>query len=113
MKIRQATRDDFIQLYGAAPPRSVYALVGEQDDGSIAGIGGVYFDRVHIAFCDLRVDPKHYPISMMKAAKRIMSEVRRRQSMVMATPDNPETAVRFLEHLGFTHYRGEWFRWTQ
>lgn len=83
--------------------------------GKIVGCGGVaYVDGRVIAFCDFKPSARKYKISIVKAALKIIGEVRARGCRVMYAdidPDEPG-AVRWVTSMGFKPtMKPQLYRW--
>lgn len=101
--VRWATRED-IDAFSPMPNKpTVKALVGEID-GRIIGIGGLFrMGGRWFAFVDLPPEARQHKMAIMRAAKRIMAEVRRmglRYVYTEADPSEPK-AIAWLMSLGF------------
>jgi hypothetical protein len=103
--IRPATAADLIAWYGAPPPYTVTALVGELE-GKVVAIGGVYRDAnavVGIAGVaqEMRQRKKDL-IRMIRAVKELLQKY----PVVLTFADVKEpTADSFIRHLGFEYVK--------
>lgn len=112
VRLRPATRADYVHIYGEPPKYTFRGIVGELDDGTLAGIGGILYGSTPLAFMDLRVDAREHRKALVKATKMLMEAAREQHLHVFAVPQDEETAPRFLEHFGFKPQHGGWYRWN-
>ena len=108
--IRPAGRRDLEKFYGTrgAVLPTVVALVGIVD-GEIVGVGGISRAQGRrIAFCDVTDAGRRYKMAIVRAGRRLMSDVaknaalHKRGANIFARLDpNQAGAERFLASLGF------------
>jgi hypothetical protein len=102
--LRPATRSDFDTLSAEPLPYRIRAFAGEAG-GDLLGIGGLAFppDGTVIAFLQAGAKARNYPVSLHRAALRVLGEARRlRIPRVVAVAENGvEAAARWLVRLGF------------
>jgi hypothetical protein len=55
IRARPATPEDFLEFYGKLPVRTTRAVVGEKEDGTIAGVAGYYLQgNVAVIYSDYK-----------------------------------------------------------
>lgn len=109
MEFRPATVDD-LKYFMETVPCTARAWAAEQD-GTIYGVGGVYYQHGHvIAFTNMRDDmPKR---DIIRAARFLTRKFKDIAAPVYAIPACRETARRTLEHFGFVPIEGsDYYIW--
>ncbi|HDZ73694.1 MAG TPA: hypothetical protein ENH55_13195 [Aurantimonas coralicida] len=103
--VRPATRADFVDFYGTAPPMTVRALAAESTAGEVLGIGGYYLsDGVVLAFTDY-----HEAMSKrdrVKGAHALVAMLRELGIEVVAHMG--EDGATALKHFGFEAWGMFW-----
>ncbi len=103
--VRPATQGDFDAINESVPHRMT-AIVGEDDDGRILGIGGIMWmpDGRAYLFTKLCEDKKHeHAVVLHIAATKFLNEVRRagiRYVTALPDPAIKDTASRWMAALG-------------
>lgn len=101
--IRMATQRDIESFYGKMPPLTMKGFVVEHD-GSIIGIGGVYWNEgKKVLFSEIKPEGKKFKKTMVRVAKRIVAELNPRYALADGCT---EGAAKLLEHLGFEPVEG-------
>jgi len=110
---RQATREDFEDIYGVPPQHTFRAIVGEAD-GVLVGIGGVILSDVVMAFQTLLPGWEKYKRDMVRGTRLMMERIKEEHCCVYAIPEPTETAPGFLRHFGFEPLGGEYgvYQWV-
>ena len=97
LNIREATRQDFIEIYGKPPSMTVRALAAIEDEKPVA-IGGYYLlNGVAVAFTDLgRPLPKRDLVKVGRAFLAFLKDMK--LEVCAAAGPHGDTA---LQHFGF------------
>jgi hypothetical protein len=106
IKLRPATRQDFIDFSGRPPSSTMKVWVIDRD-GDILGMGGLcFFESKCVAFSDIKEGvPKK---SVLRCALKVKEMIKEYGQEVWAIRDKKrETSKRFLEYLGFEHFGGD------
>jgi hypothetical protein len=101
--VRPATSEDIVAFSDLSEPFTAKALVGEID-GRIVGMGGIALIKGRwYAFADFTEEARPYKMTIMRAAKRVMDDVRRSSIRFVYTVADPTEArsVAWLKSLGF------------
>jgi len=101
-KYRIATRDDIVAYYGNVP--STMKAVAVLDGETIVAIGGIAHEKGVIKmFMDMQDEAVNYPVTLVKAARKVMQIARESGYRLIYAQASDEliSAPRFLQRLGF------------
>ena len=103
--IRPTVRSDFDAL-GCKALARVKAVTGVDADGNIIGLGGIAYlpNGDVMAFSELTEHAKKSPLSLHKAALRVLREAKEagvNEMLAISDYERSEAAGRWLERLGF------------
>lgn len=112
--VRPATQADILAFYKKPLQQTVIAKVGVVR-GRIIGCGGVaYIDGKAFVFFDLKPSARRYKVTIVKAAKQVIDEVRANGCRVMWADLDPDEvgAERWARSLGFEPtLKARLYRW--
>lgn len=117
VKIRPATREDFISFHGATWPRTCRAWAVEVD-GQLVALAGYALEAGHAyAFSVMKEGHGMSARAIVTTARRIFAEIQKRRLPLVAraNPDLPG-AGKFLRSLGFRllqpSLEGDIYQWN-
>jgi len=99
---RIATREDIIAYYGSVP--STMRAVIVYDGDTLLAIGGIAHEKGVIKmFMDMQNEAVKYPVTLVKAALKVMQIARESgyRLIYAQASDELTSAPRFLQRLGF------------
>ncbi len=112
---RPATEADLCEWYGRLPGYSIKAWVLEVD-GEVMGIGGLAYHRgrPNHLFTEWKPGLKRFPVSMIKAMRRGLEQLRGAPALARIQKDEPQ-AERISRMMGLTpagaDQEGKLYRW--
>lgn len=112
MKVRHATESDIRQLFGGVVPTTMRAVVVENEEGRLVGIGGVARQDDHLqAFSRVEPELRAHKVTMGRVAVMVSRIIDRMDCVwAVCSPDEP-TAPGMLEWAGFRHaHDGVWVK---
>jgi hypothetical protein len=103
--LRPTVRSDFDELHCLALAR-VKAVTGVDADGNIVGFGGVAYLKNGdvMAFTELKENAKSSPVSLHKAALRVIREAKEagiKEMLAFSDYERSKVAGKWLARLGF------------
>lgn len=111
--VRPATSAD-LAAFSTAPTWGTIRAIVAETDGKVIGIAGLAYQGEHvIAFSEIRDELRRYPVTIMRAARRVLRMLDGTGALAVANPEE-QGARRFLTRLGFATVcdRTGTFRWS-
>jgi hypothetical protein len=112
MKIRPATETDLRHLFGGVVPTTMRAIVVENPEGKIVGIGGVARQEDHLqAFSRVEPELRAHKVTMGRVAVLVSRIINELGCVWAVCSDSEPTAPGMLEWAGFKHaHDGVWVK---